>query len=59
MNARFHVQRDQICGKTDYDFLPNDIADKVRANDRQVIEAGRPTQFEVAIPMAESVRSIT
>jgi PAS domain S-box-containing protein len=53
---RFHVQRDQICGKTDYDFLPHDIADKVRANDRQVIEAGRPTQFEVAIPMAESVR---
>jgi PAS domain S-box-containing protein len=53
---RFHVQRDQIRGKTDYDFLPRDIAEKVRATDRQVIEAGRPIQYEVDIPMAESVR---
>src|SRR6266478_5224569 len=53
---RFHVQRDQIRGKTDYDFLPRDIAEKIRATDRQVIEAGRPIQYEVAIPMAESVR---
>jgi PAS domain S-box-containing protein len=53
---RFHVQRDQIRGKTDYDFLPRDIAEKIRATDRQVIEAGRPIQYEMAIPMAESVR---
>jgi GAF domain-containing protein len=53
---RFHVQRDQIRGKTDYDFLPRDIAENIRAYDRQVIEAGRPIQFEVALPMAESVR---
>jgi PAS domain S-box-containing protein len=53
---RFHVERDQIRGKTDYDFLPRDIAEKIRATDRQVIEAGRPIQYEVAIPMAESVR---
>ncbi|MGA8482162.1 MAG: AAA family ATPase [Chthoniobacterales bacterium] len=53
---RFHVQRDQIRGKTDYDFLPRDIAEKIRATDRQVIEAGRPIQYELAIPMAESVR---
>jgi PAS domain S-box-containing protein len=53
---RFHVQRDQIRGKTDYDFLPHDIAETVRATDRQVIEAGRPIQYEVALPMAESVR---
>jgi PAS domain S-box-containing protein len=53
---RFQVQRDQIRGKTDYDFLPRDIAEKIRATDRQVIEASRPIQYEVAIPMAESVR---
>ena len=53
---RFHVERDQIRGKTDYDFLPRDIAEKIQATDRQVIEAGRPIQYEVAIPMAESVR---
>jgi PAS domain S-box-containing protein len=53
---RFHVQRDQIRGKTDHDFFPRDIAEKIRETDRQVIEAGRPIQYEVAIPMAESVR---
>jgi PAS domain S-box-containing protein len=53
---RFQVQRDQIRGKTDYDFLPRDIAEKIRSTDRQVIEAGRPIQYEVAIPTAESVR---
>jgi PAS domain S-box-containing protein len=53
---RFHVQRDQIRGKTDYDFLPRDIAETVRATDRQVIQVGRPIQYEVAIPIAESVR---
>jgi PAS domain S-box-containing protein len=53
---RFQVHRDQIRGKTDYDFLPRDIAETVRATDRQVIEAGRPIQYEVALPMAESVR---
>jgi PAS domain S-box-containing protein len=53
---RFHVQRHQIRGKTDYDFLPRDVAETVRATDRQVIQVGRPIQYEVAIPIAESVR---
>src|SRR6202022_4984220 len=53
---RFHVQRDQIRGKTDYDFLPRDIAEKIRATDRQVIEASRPIQYEGAIPMGEGGR---
>ena len=35
---RFQVQRDQVRGKTDYDIHPPDIAEAVRANDRQVIE---------------------
>jgi len=43
---RFQVQRDQIRGKTDYDVL-RDIAETVRANDRQVIDAGTPLQSEI------------
>jgi len=50
---RFQVQRDQICGKTDYDVLPRDIAETVRANDRRVIEAGTAIQFGITIPMAQ------
>jgi PAS domain S-box-containing protein len=53
---RFQVQRDQIRGKTDFDVHPRRIAEKVRVNDRQVIEGGTPIQFEIAIPMAECER---
>jgi two-component system, NarL family, sensor kinase len=47
---RHRVRRDQIRGKTDFDILPHDVADAVRANDRQVIEAGVPIQFEETVP---------
>jgi PAS domain S-box-containing protein len=47
---RYQVQRDQIRGKTDFDVLPHDVAEAVRDNDRQVIEAGVPIQFEETLP---------
>jgi PAS domain S-box-containing protein len=53
---RHQVQRDQIRGKTDFDILPRDVAEKLRANDRHVIEAGTSIQFEEAVPMAEGDR---
>jgi PAS domain S-box-containing protein len=53
---RHQVQRDQIRGKTDFDIHPHDVAETVRANDRHVIEAGTPIQFEEAIPTAEGER---
>ena len=53
---RHQVQRDQIRGKTDFDIHSHDVAEKVRANDRHVIEAGTPIQFEEAVPMAEGER---
>jgi PAS domain S-box-containing protein len=53
---KFHVQRDQIRGKTAYDIHPRHVAESVQANDRQVIEAGSPIQYEVAIPTAEGER---
>src|SRR6202035_3000591 len=53
---RHQVQRDQIRGKTDFDILPQEVAETVRANDRDVIEAGTPIQFEESVPMAEGER---
>src|SRR5260221_12044287 len=47
---RHQVQRDQIRGKSDFDILPPEIAESVRANDRRWIEAGQPIQFEEAVP---------
>jgi PAS domain S-box-containing protein len=47
---RHRVRRDQIHGKTDFDIHPHDVAEAVRDNDRQVIEAGAPIQFEETVP---------
>jgi PAS domain S-box-containing protein len=43
---RFKVNRGDILGKTDYDIFPREIADTFRANDRKVLEAGGPLEFE-------------
>ena len=53
---RHRVRRDQIRGKTDFDILPHDVAEAVRDNDRRVIEAGEPIQFEEAVPSADGKR---
>jgi PAS domain S-box-containing protein len=52
----FDVRRDQIRGKTDFDVHPHNVAETLQANDRQVIEAGAPTQFEEVVPSEGSVR---
>jgi PAS domain S-box-containing protein len=51
-----HVQRDQIRGKTDFDIHPHAFAELVRANDRKVIAAGEPIEFEEAVPSDEGER---
>jgi PAS domain S-box-containing protein len=53
---RHQVQREQIRGKSDFDIHPKEVAEIVRANDRHVIEAGSPIQFEETVPMAEGTR---
>jgi len=47
---RFHVRRKEIRGKSDFDIHPQAVAEAVRANDRQVIEAGEPIEFEESVP---------
>jgi PAS domain S-box-containing protein len=53
---RHHVQREQIRGKTDFDIHPQAVAEAIRANDRRVIEAGEPIQFEEAVPSDQGER---
>jgi PAS domain S-box-containing protein len=42
----YNIYRDKVLGKTDYDFLPNEIAELYRSNDQKVIESGKALQFE-------------
>ncbi len=58
---RHQVRRDQIRGKTDFDIHSPDVAETLRANDRHVIEAGTPIQFEeisAAGPRDQAVRDL-
>lgn len=42
----FNVSRTEIVGETDYKIFPEEIADAFRVNDRKVLEAGEPLEFE-------------
>lgn len=42
----FHVNPDEIVGKTDYDFFPREIAEEYRACDKRVIESGQTEDNE-------------
>jgi PAS domain S-box-containing protein len=53
---RHNVRRDEIRGKTDFDIHPYEVAETVRANDMQVIEADAPIQFEEVVPSEEGNR---
>jgi PAS domain S-box-containing protein len=53
---RHNVRRNEIRGKDDFDILPYEVAEKVRANDVQVIEAGAPIQFEEVVPSEQGNR---
>lgn len=46
----FHVRREHMAGRTDYDVFPEEAAEAFRANDRRVFESGQPVQFEETVP---------
>ena len=46
----FHVTRADVAGKTDYDIFPAEAAQQFQANDRAVVAAGKPLQFEEYVP---------
>lgn len=46
----FHISKDEIKGKTDYDLWPAEMADKFRENDREIINTGTPLEFDEVAP---------
>jgi diguanylate cyclase (GGDEF)-like protein/PAS domain S-box-containing protein/putative nucleotidyltransferase with HDIG domain len=41
-----HVLPDEIAGKTDYDFYPQELADKYRADDKRIMTSGKSEDIE-------------
>ena len=54
VNSRFEelfkVSNDAIRGRTDYEIVPQEVADQFRSNDRQVLEQGKSCQVEEVVP---------
>ncbi len=40
------IEADQIVGKTDYDFFPREKAEKYIADDKRIMEKGKPEDIE-------------
>ncbi|MEA5514323.1 PAS domain S-box protein [Nodularia sp. UHCC 0506] len=51
----FNLSQEQIQGKTDYELFPQTQAEKLVANDRQVIEARKPLTVEELVPLADGI----
>jgi PAS domain S-box-containing protein len=44
--ADLNIKADEIAGKTDYDFFPEELAEKYRADDKKIMELGRTQDIE-------------
>jgi PAS domain S-box-containing protein len=53
----FHLNRNDVRGKTDHDFFPQEIADTFRENDRKVLEAGVPLESEEIAPQDDGLHT--
>jgi len=58
MTERLKVSKDEIIGKTDYDFFPKEEAERFRANDQQVTKAGVPMNFKMTAAFANGQQTI-
>jgi len=50
MEEKFQVNFEDMFGKTDYDWLPADVAEAVTAVDREVLATGKPRQLVELVP---------
>ncbi|MBD2043480.1 PAS domain S-box protein [Microcoleus sp. FACHB-672] len=53
----FHIHREQIKGKTDFDLFPREMAEAFCANDQTVIEAETPLQWEEIVPQDDGLHT--
>ncbi len=58
MTVQLKASKEEIIGKTDYDFFPKEEADRLRVNDHQVTEAGVPMNFTMMADFADGQQTI-
>jgi PAS domain S-box-containing protein len=53
----FHLNRDEVRGKTDYDIFPKEVADSLRIVDSQVWDEGKVVEQEELIPQDDGIHN--
>ncbi len=53
----YHIKRDELKHKSDYDFLPRKLADVLHENDQKVIESKTPMEFNEVIPHEDGLHT--
>src|SRR6202012_2770608 len=55
MEKRFQTTLEEMFGKTDFDWLPHDYAEKLASVDREVLSTGEPQQRIEEVPTPDGV----
>ncbi|MBI5643751.1 MAG: PAS domain-containing protein [Deltaproteobacteria bacterium] len=53
----FHIKKEEISGKTDFDIFPAGLAEKFRANDLMALESEAPVEFEELAPHEDGLHT--
>ncbi len=53
----FNVSRKEVIGKTGHDIFPRELAEVFEENDRKVLEAGTPLEFEEIVPQSDGIHT--
>jgi len=53
----FHINNEEIQGKSDYDIFPEKVADQLRSSDLQVLMKQQPRQVEEPIPHKDGIHT--
>ncbi len=53
----FHVEAGKAVGMTDYDLFPAELADRFLANDRAVLDSGKPLAIEEHAPHPDGIHT--
>jgi rsbT co-antagonist protein RsbR len=55
--ALFHVKREEVRGKTDFDLFPREVAEHFDAHDTMTMETGQASEIEEAVPTEDGLRT--
>lgn len=53
----FHLDKEEVKGKTDYNIFPKDIADALRVNDQKVLENTTALELEEIVPQDDGIHT--